>query len=184
MPESKTAGTIYRWRVRSGLFVLVAILVLARPTWRSIFIGLAVCALGLFIRAWASGHIRKEKSLAVSGPYRYTRNPLYFGNFLLGLSIALATHSWWCVGFFVAYFLIFYPPVILEERERMKRLFPKEYEEYRKKVPLFLPRWKRVMGPGGTKFDAALYQKNKEYRALAGSLIAYGILIAKLLLLP
>lgn len=184
MPESKTSKTIYRCRVRSGLFVLVAILVLARPTWRSILIGLAVCALGLLIRAWAAGHIRKEKTLAVSGPYRFTRNPLYLGNFLLGLSIAVATHSWWCVGLFAAYFLIFYPPVILEERERMKRLFPKEYEEYGKKVPLVLPRWNRVVGPAGTKFDPALYLKNKEYRALMGSLIAYSILIAKLLLLP
>jgi protein-S-isoprenylcysteine O-methyltransferase Ste14 len=184
MPESKFAKTIYRWRVRFGLFALLAILALASPTWRSIFIGLAVCAPGLLIRAWASGHIRKEKTLAVSGPYQYTRNPLYLGNFVLGLSITVATHSWWCAGLFIAYFAVFYPLVILEERERMKRLFPKEYAEYTERVPLFFPRWKRMIGSSGTKFSAALYLKNKEYRALAGSLIAYGILIAKLLLLP
>ena len=184
MPESKLAKTIYGWRVRSSPFVLMAILILAGPTWRSILIGLAICVLGLLIRTWASGHIRKEKTLAVSGPYRYTRNPLYLGNFLLGLSIAVATHSWWCFGLFAAYFIIFYPPVIQEERERMKRLFPKEYEEYGKKVPLFFPMWRRVMRSGATKFDPALYRKNKECRALVGSLIAYAVLIAKMLLFP
>jgi len=180
--ESKLGKKIYGWRVRSGLFVLIAILVLAKPTWRSILIGLAVCGLGLLIRAWAAGHIRKEKTLAVSGPYRYTRNPLYLGNFLLGLSIAIATHSWWCFGLFAAYFLVFYPSVILEERERMRRLFPREYEEYGKKVPLFFPRWKSAAGAGATRFDRSLYLKNKEYRALTGALIAYAILIAKLLI--
>ena len=184
MPEAKLAKTIYRWRVRVGLFALIAVLVLARPTWRSIGTGLAICALGLLIRAWASGHIRKEKTLAVSGPYRYTRNPLYLGNFLLGLSIAMATHSWWCFGLFAAYFLVFYPSAILEERERMKRLFPKEYEEYGKKVPLFFPRWRRAMAAGGAKFSFALYRKNKEQRALIGSLIAYAVLIAKMSIFP
>jgi protein-S-isoprenylcysteine O-methyltransferase Ste14 len=173
---------IYRWRVRSGLFVFLAIIVLARPTWSSIVIGLAVCAFGLLIRAWASGHIKKEKELAMSGPYQFTRNPLYLGNFLLGLSIAIGANSWWCAGLFAAYFLVFYPPVIREERERMKRLFPKQYEEYKKRVPLFFPSLTPFSSAHSLKFSRALYLKNKEYRALIGSLVAYGILIAKVLL--
>jgi len=173
---------IYRWRVRSGLFVFLAIIVLARPTWTSIVIGLAVCAFGLLIRAWASGHIKKEKELAISGPYQYTRNPLYLGNFLLGLSIAIGSNSWWCAGLFAVYFLVFYPPVIREERERMKRLFPKQYEEYKKRVPMFFPSLKTFSSGHSLKFSRALYLKNKEYRALIGSLVAYGILIAKVLL--
>ena len=182
MLENRWMQMIYRWRVRSGLFVFLAIIVLARPTWSSIVIGLAVCAFGLLIRAWASGHIKKEKELAMSGPYQFTRNPLYLGNFLLGLSIAIAANSWWCAGLFAVYFLVFYPPVIREERERMKRLFPKQYEEYKKRVPLFFPSLTPFSSAHGLKFSRALYLKNKEYRALIGSLVAYGILIAKVLL--
>ena len=183
MPEAKFGRTIYRWRVRSSLFLLVLIIILARPTWVSILIGLAVCAPGLLIRAWASGHIKKEKELAVSGPYQYTRNPLYLGNFVLGLSIAAGTNSWWCALIFAAYFLVFYPPVIKEERERMKRLFPDKYEEYKKKVPLFFPKFKPFFSVGSNKFSWALYKKNREYRALIGTLVFWIILMAKMLLL-
>lgn len=173
---------LYRWRVRSALFVFLAIIVLARPSWSSIVAGLAVCAIGLFIRAWASGHIKKEKELAVTGPYQYTRNPLYLGNFLLGLSIAIGANSWWCVALFAAYFLAFYPPAIKEERERMKRLFPRQYEEYKKRVPLFFPSLTPFSTGHSLKFSRALYLKNREYRALIGSLVAYSLLVAKLLL--
>jgi hypothetical protein len=181
MPETKWNRTIYRWRVRSSLFLILLIIVLATPTWRSILIGLDICAAGLLIRAWASGHIKKEKELAITGPYRYTRNPLYLGNFILGLSVAIGTNSWWCVLIFAAYFLVFYPPVIKEERERMKRLFPAKYEEYKKHVPLFFPKLKPFFSASPIKFSWSLYRKNREYRALLGSLIFWAILVGKML---
>ncbi len=181
MTEAKIVSLIYRWRVRAALFVLIAVIALARPTVRSIAIGLVVCAIGLLIRGWAAGHIRKEKKLAVSGPYRYTRNPLYLGNFLLGLSMAVGANSIWCVGLFAAYFLIFYPPVIMEELKRMKRLFPEEYETYGKQVPLFFPSFRRRAPGEGPTFSWDLYRQNRETRALLGSVIVWSILIVRLL---
>lgn len=183
MTERRIVSIIYRWRVRAALFVLIAVIALARPTVRSIAIGLAVCALGLLLRGWAAGHIRKEKQLAVSGPYRFTRNPLYLGNFLLGLSIALGANSPWCVGLFVLYFLVFYPPVIMEELRRMKRLFPEEYESYRKQVPLFFPAFRRRAAGEGSAFSWDLYRQNRETRALVGSAVVWAILIVKMLVL-
>jgi len=184
MPETTWNRTIYRWRVRSSLFLILLIIVLAKPTWSSILGGLAICALGLLIRAWASGHIKKEKELAMTGPYRYTRNPLYLGNFILGVSVAVGTNSWWCVLIFAVYFLVFYPPVIKEERERMKRLFPAKYDEYKKHVPLFFPKLKPLFSASPIKFSWSLYKKNREYRALLGSFIFWAILVGKMLLLP
>jgi protein-S-isoprenylcysteine O-methyltransferase Ste14 len=183
MIDSGFTAFVYRWRVRAALFVLLAVLALARPTVPSIAVGLAVCAVGLLIRGWAAGHIRKEKALAVSGPYRYTRNPLYLGNFLLGASIAAGANSLWAAGLFILYFSVFYPPVILEELRRMKRLFPDEYESYRKQVPLFLPSFRRRAAGAGSKFSWDLYRRNREVRALTGSLVAWAILIAKMLLI-
>jgi protein-S-isoprenylcysteine O-methyltransferase Ste14 len=177
------SNLLYRWRVRAALFVLIAVLVLARPSVRSIAVGMTVCALGLLIRGWAAGHIRKEKTLAVSGPYRYTRNPLYVGNFILGLSMAVGANSLWCIGLFVAYFLVFYPPVIMEELRRMKRLFPAEYESYGRQVPLFFPSLRRRAGDEGARFSWGLYRRNHETRALLGSGIVWAVLIAKTLAL-
>ena len=179
MTERGGSPLVYRWRVRAALFVLVAVIVLARPNARSIALGLAVCALGLLIRGWAAGHIRKEKSLAVSGPYRFTRNPLYLGNFILGLSMAVGSNSLWGVGLFVLYFLVFYPPVILEELRRMKRLFPAEYESYGRQVPLFFPSLRRRAAAEGPRFSWALYRRNRETRALIGSAVVWAVLIAK-----
>ncbi len=171
-----------RLRVRAGVFLAIAVILLARPVWTSIFLGVLISFFGLAIRAWASGHLRKEKTLAVSGPYRYSRNPLYVGNFLLGIGIVVGARSWWVFGLFVGYYGIFYPLIIRRERNRMRELFPQQYEEYRKKVPLFFPSIRKHY-PAKGKFSWALYMRNKEYRALQGTVLVWLILAAKLILL-
>jgi protein-S-isoprenylcysteine O-methyltransferase Ste14 len=145
-------------------------------------LGLGISSLGLFFRAWAAGHLRKEKELTVSGPYQYTRNPLYFGSFIIGIGVAAASESWWSSGLLFAYFFIFYPMVIRREKERMNRLFPQQYESYKKLVPLFVPALKKQSAPknGGFRWD--LYKTNKEYRALLGIACLWGILVLKILL--
>jgi protein-S-isoprenylcysteine O-methyltransferase Ste14 len=171
-----------RIRVRVGLFLALAVILLSRPTWLSILLGIGICFLGLGIRAWASGHLRKEKTLAVSGPYRYSRNPLYLGNFLLGIGITAGARSWWILGLFVAYYALFYPMIIRRERERMKSFFPQQYSEYGKKVPLFFPSFRKHL-PANGRFSWSLYKKNREYRALYGTILVWLVLAAKLLLL-
>jgi protein-S-isoprenylcysteine O-methyltransferase Ste14 len=184
MTRKDLAQAIYGWRIRVANLVLLPVIILSRPTKISIPAGLAACFLGIYIRAWASGHIRKEKELTVSGPYRYTRNPLYFGNFVLGISMVVGANSWWCLLIFAAYFLMFYPPVIKEERIRMRLLFPDKYEEYKKRVPAFFPSLKPGFPPGRHRFSWSLYKKNKEYRALAGAVVFWLILAGKMLLFP
>lgn len=162
---------------------LFFVLVLSKPTHRSLLAGVLLSLLALGIRTWASGHLNKEKELAISGPYRYTRNPLYLGNFILGLSFVVGSWSIWVLGVFSAYFLLFYPPVIRKERLRMKELFPKKYDEYKKKVPPFFPSLKHHLSSQLEKFSWILYKKNKEYRALAGTAIFWLAVAAKFLLL-
>ena len=174
--------TLYRWRVRSGSIAFLVCLVLARPTWRSVAIGAAVCLVGLLIRAWAAGHLKKEKELAVSGPYRYSRNPLYLGNLIMGLSLAIGSNSAVVAAIYAAYFLIFYPVIILTERERMRKLFPEKYKEYIKHVPLFFPWRKPMAGSEHVRFDWGLYLRNREPRAFLGSLLYWLILSARILL--
>jgi protein-S-isoprenylcysteine O-methyltransferase Ste14 len=160
-----------RVRVRSGSFLAIVVY------------GALAAAAGLLIRAWASGHLRKEKALAVSGPYRYSRNPLYLGNFVIGAGIVLTARSWWVLPVFAAYFGIFYPLIITRERDRMRRLFPEEYEEYGRQVPLFLPSFLRRHRAAAGRFSWRLYRLNREYRALAGTVGFWALLAVKALLL-
>jgi hypothetical protein len=104
------------------------------------------------------------------------------GNFLIGIGIVVGSRSWWVMGFFIAYFAIFYPLIIQRERERMKLLFPEQYEEYGRKVPLFFPSIKRRL-PAQGRFSWTRYKQNREYRALLGTGTFWLVLAAKLLLL-
>jgi protein-S-isoprenylcysteine O-methyltransferase Ste14 len=173
---------LYRWRVRAGALTAIAALILAAPKPYPLLGGVLLSFCGLALRAWSSGHIRKEKELTVSGPYRFTRNPLYLGNILIGSGFVLGSWSWWVFILFTLYFSIFYPVVILKEKKKMERLFPEAYREYDIQVPLFFP---RMTGPSRSekKFSWARYIKNREFRALIGVLIFWGFLAAKILLL-
>jgi len=172
-----------RVRVRTGSLAAVAVVLLATPNWISIIVGAFISVLGLAVRTWASGHLRKEKKLAVSGPYRYSRNPLYLGNFILGAGIAAGSRSWWILGLFIVYFAVFYPLIICQEREQMRELFPEQYEEYGKKVPLFFPLPRRRNHASREKFSWALCKQNKEYRALIATVALWLALAGKVLLL-
>jgi len=182
MFERPLFKALYRWRVRTGSLAFLVCLILSKPSWQSVILGAAVSLPGLIIRAWAAGHLKKEKELAVSGPYRYSRNPLYLGNLILGLSLAAGSGSTVVVIIFSAYFLVFYPMIILAERERMKKLFPEKYKEYIKHVPLFFPWRKPLASQEKARFSWTQYRANREYRALIGSTVYWLILAVRILL--
>jgi protein-S-isoprenylcysteine O-methyltransferase Ste14 len=181
VPENRLLRLIYRWRVRTAFVAFLVTLVLAKPSFHSILVGIGICLVGLAIRAWAAGHLKKQKELTVSGPYRYTRNPLYLGNLILGLSLSVGSHSWWVFGIFAVYFLMFYPAIIHTERERLKKIFPGPYEEYRRSVSLFFPFRRPWPRDRALPFSWARYRKNKEYRALLGSAVFWLVMAAKII---
>jgi protein-S-isoprenylcysteine O-methyltransferase Ste14 len=178
MNISKLKNKIYEWRVRSGSIAAITALILSRPSIKFILLGFLISLLGLFLRAWACGHIQKEKKLTMSGPYEYTRNPLYLGNLIIGIGISVGSHSWWVFGIFCLYFLMFYPVIINIEKKKMERLFPSQYKKF-KQVPLFLPAVKAKLPLENKNFKWILYSNNKEYRALLGVIIFWTILILK-----
>src|SRR6204780_1938831 len=101
--------------------------------------GAVVIVPGLLIRALASGHVRKNEALATSGPYAYTRNPLYLGSLLMGMGFAVAARSWWVGVLLVVMFFAIYLPVIRDEENFLRQKFP-EFEEYARRVPRMFPR--------------------------------------------
>ncbi len=113
-----------RIRVPLGFIFAVLYFWLARPSWRSMLLGALVIVPGLLIRALASGHVRKNEALATSGPYAYTRNPLYLGSLLIGLGFCVAARSWWVGVALVVMFFAIYLPVIRDEEAFLRRTFP------------------------------------------------------------
>lgn len=168
-----------RIRVPLG-FVFAALYIwLAHPTWRSIFVGSGIAALGLVIRALASGHVRKNEQLTTSGPYSYTRNPLYLGSLIIALGFTLASRSWIIAAITAAMLVVIYIPVIRSEEEFLRAHFP-EFDDYCRNVPRLFPRLHLAQGSAGS-FSAHLYWKHREYNAGLGSVAIVAVLISKVL---
>ena len=168
-----------RIRVPLG-FVFAALYAwLARPTPGSILAGLAISATGLAIRAYASGYVDKNERLATTGPYAYTRNPLYLGSIIMAAGFALAARSWVIGAVLLVMFLAIYLPVIRGEEKFLRQRFP-EFAEYERQVPRLLPRVLISSSHGGV-FSWDLYRQHREYNALAGTLAMAAVLAAKLL---
>jgi protein-S-isoprenylcysteine O-methyltransferase Ste14 len=77
--------------------------------------GFAIAAAGIVVRALASGHIRKNAALATTGPYAYTRNPLYLGSIVIALGFIVAARNVWIGVAAIAMFAFIYLPVIAAE---------------------------------------------------------------------
>ena len=168
-----------RIRVPLG-FVFAALYVwLARPSWRSIVLGSSIAVVGLSVRAFASGHVRKNEQLTTTGPYAYTRNPLYLGSLIIALGFTLASRSWIIAAIAAAILVLVYIPVIRSEEEFLRSHFP-EFDDYCRNVPRLFPRLKLGQGSAGS-FSAHLYCKHREYNAALGAIAIVAVLIIKLL---
>ncbi len=178
MTYSEGARTL---RLPLGFVFGIAYLIWARPTPLTLPVGAVIALAGILIRAWASGHIVKNKRLAVTGPYAHTRNPLYFGSFLIGAGFAIAAH-WSLLFVVVAFWLLVYVPTMERERVNIRERFPDAYDRYAANVPAFMPRvtpWKYdARDEGG--FSPDLYMKHGEWKAGITYLLVMGWLVLRM----
>ena len=170
-----------RIRVPLGFAFAFLYVWLARPTRSSILMGTIIAIPGLWLRGLAAGHVRKDRELTTSGPYAYTRNPLYLGTLILAAGFAAAARSWVVAGIMVVIFLGVYIPVIWSEEAFLRENF-REFSEYSARVPRLLPRLP-VMRTDRGPFSWELYRKHREYNALLGALGITVVLIVKMKLL-
>jgi protein-S-isoprenylcysteine O-methyltransferase Ste14 len=178
---SSNKRLLQRFRVPLGFIFAAVFLYFARPVLSVLIVGGIVAFAGLFIRAWASGHIHKYERLAISGPYAFTRNPLYLGSFILAIGLTIATGVWWLSLITATLFLGIYLPVMRVEEQDLRSRFGEEFEAFATNVPLFVPRllpWKKL----DASFDFQLYLMHREYQATIGYVVILTVLSAKMLL--
>jgi protein-S-isoprenylcysteine O-methyltransferase Ste14 len=189
MSEVTPARSAVSWgriarRIRVPLGFLFAVFYFwrARPDWVSLALGGAVAALGVFLRAMASGHVKKNEQLATTGPYAYCRNPLYLGSIIIAVGFAIASRDLWVAIGIVALFSVIYVPVIRGEETFLRGQFS-EYDGYARRVPRLLPN--TAWFPGLTAgFSRELYLQHREYNALIGAATLLAALVVKMLWFP
>ena len=155
-----------RARLPLGFILGIAYVIWARPTLQTLVAGGVIALAGVLVRAWASGHISKNAKLATSGPYAHTRNPLYFGSFLISAGFAVAAH-WSLLIAVVVFFALIYFPTMQREVANIQGRFPDAYARYAQNVPLFVPRVTPWRGDPASMddFSPALYMKHGEWKA-------------------
>ncbi len=166
------ADLVAKLRVPIGFLLVAAFAYFAAPDAGSLAMGIPVSVIGLLLRAWAAGHLAKNRNLATSGPYSYSRNPLYAGTMLVAAGLVIASRQLLLAALFGAVFLFVYLPVIELEEQHLRKLFP-EYGGYAAKVPMLLPLGRL---PSNGAFQRALYMKNQEYQAFGGYLLGLMLL--------
>ena len=179
---------VQRIRVPAGFVFAAIYLYFSQPRFDFLLAGLALAAAGLALRIWASGHIEKGTRLAVQGPYRWTRNPLYFGSFLMGLGFILAAANVWLLGLFLFLFLLIYIPVMRREEEELGQAFGFHYESYCQRVSLFVP---YLQSPASVEefvsqdrprnFQWCRVILNREYNTVIGFLIISALVWVKMI---
>ncbi len=182
MPSWSRIAT--RSRVPLGFLFAAGYLWFARPTWLFLLAGSVVVAVGLGIRTVASGHIRKNAQLAMTGPYARTRNPLYLGSIVMAVGFVVASRNLWIGVAALIMFLFIYVPVIRAEETYLRSAFP-EYQEYAAQVPRLWPRltaYRAGTDDSSSAFSWELYRRHREYNAVVGSALMLGALILKMVL--
>jgi protein-S-isoprenylcysteine O-methyltransferase Ste14 len=167
---------IQRFRVPFGFFIAATVLYLATPTKFSLAAGLPIAIFGAALRALAAGVIKKDSRLASSGPYAWTRNPLYLGSSLLAVGFAVMSWNSGAAGLLLIPSALIYPQVIRREESHLEQLFGDEFRAYRNQVPCFFPRFK---GWGKLPFSFAQYLNNHEYNTAIGFVAAFVVFALK-----
>ena len=174
-----------RVRVPLGFCFAAVFLWLARPSWQSMAWSLLLVVPGVWLRGYAAGYVKKNAELTTTGPYAFTRNPLYLGSMMIAFGFAAAAGSWWILLALAGLFLAIYMPTILSEEEYLRGHFAK-FDTYAAQVPRLLPRLTPACLSGGDgvggSFSKRLYLHHREYNALMGAGAIYLALAVRLFL--
>lgn len=160
-----------RRRIALGFLAAVAVLVLARPTPLTWWIGLVIAGVGEAVRIWAAGHLEKGSEITRSGPYRWSRHPLYVGSSIIAAGIVIASRSVPVLIVTAFYMGATITAAIHTEETFLTGRFGDGYDRYRESRAEPMPR----------RFSAARAIRNREYRAVAGLAAGFALLALRMI---
>ncbi len=174
-----------RWaqtfRVPLG-FVAVLFFVLSMdPNPSRLILGSIIGFLGILMRFWSAGYLHKARTLTTAGPYRFTRNPLYFGSLIMLIGLSITGGSWIAGAFFLLLFGLIYIPTMLREESELRQGFQETFNQYARIVPRFFPRVTHYPS-NGQSFSLRQVSQNREYSAFFGYLLVLLVIWLKLYL--
>ena len=167
-----SARRVARWRVRLGYVLGIVAFWLASPTPRSLLLGAIVGAAGEALRIWAAGHLEKGREVTSSGPYAFSRHPLYAGSIVMGAGFAVASNNPIAAGIVAAYLAVTITAAIRAEEAHLTDKFGDVYPDYRDGRAAETSR----------RFTLERVLRNREYRALVGFIAVLALLAARLYL--
>jgi protein-S-isoprenylcysteine O-methyltransferase Ste14 len=156
------AQRVARWRVTLGFVLAAVVLWLAAPTPTSLLWGGLVAAAGEALRIWAAGHVEKSREVTRSGPYRFTRHPLYLGSSIIGIGIAVASASALVAAIVLGYLGTTIIAAIRAEEAHLRDKFGREYDAYAA----------RTAPPMVRSFSPTRALANREHHTIAGLVVA------------
>ena len=174
-------GFLARRRVALGGLTAIAALALASPTWSSWTRGLVIAAVGEGLRVWAAGHLEKSREVTASGPYRWMRHPLYVGSAVLALGIVIAARSYVLAALAALYVGTTIPAAIRSEEAFLRRAFGDAYDRYARADTQPAAASGRQASTA-RRFSLERAVRNKEYRAVLGTVAGFALLALRLLL--
>ena len=154
-----------------ALAVALALVVLASSSkWRTVSIvgdlffmaGCVLVGIGVLGRLWCSLYVAgyKSRCLVTVGPYSMSRNPLYLSSLLGALGVGLATETLSIPLAILVFFVVYYPWVIRGEQRTLLSLHGDDFENYRKRTPVFLPRLALLDEPEPYAVNVKLFRKH------------------------
>jgi protein-S-isoprenylcysteine O-methyltransferase Ste14 len=158
-----------RFRVALGFVLGGLVLWLARPEWSTWTAGLVVAASGELLRIWAAGHLEKSREVTTSGPYRFTRHPLYLGSTLIGIGVAIAAASLIVAAIIGVYIGLTLSAARRSEEAHLREKFGDAYDAY----------VEQRAEPMARRFSIARALRNREHHTIAGVIAGFALLAAK-----
>lgn len=184
MSSSKIGSSFFKVRSFTPIPFILAMLYFAKPTWYTAAIGAFFIISGELLRIWSVGYaggttrataLGAARDLVTTGPYRYVRNPLYVGNFLLSFGVCIIANVAWLIPVLVIGYFIQYLPIISVEETFLLKSCGSTYKTYFDQVPRFLPQLNSYSTPSPHDFSWSRAIKS-EKRTLTAIVFVIGLL--------
>lgn len=167
----RAASRSSKFRLYVALVIVVGIMAAAWSGREPSLAGLIIVLVGMGLRLWASGHLHKRQTLAVSGPYRWVRHPLYLGTLIAIVGGCALVDLYPLIPVALAIMVPIYLRRVASEEAELRQHFGPVYEDYCARVPRLLPSLRPGIKGDGARFSFRLALANHWHHGLVTAML-------------